>query len=119
MRESHAYGNADGDVHSDGNGNANRDGHSYCNSDIYSDSDSDSNGNRDGHSYGYGYGYSNGNRIAAGYTDATASSHAAATAVVLTDRLELARKPREFLDSIDVTGRSSVTDEPRAMAGIY
>jgi hypothetical protein len=44
----------------------------------------------------HGYGYSNGNRIAAGYTDATASSHAAAKAVVLTDRMELARKPREF-----------------------
>jgi hypothetical protein len=68
----HAYGNADGDGNIHANGDSDSNSHSHangdCDSDIYCD----------GYGYGHSDGYSNCDRIAAVYTDATASADAGA-----------------------------------------
>src|SRR3954464_15252458 len=95
----HAYGNANGyaHIHADSDCDGNR--HIHSNSDcdgnghIHADSDCDGNGhihadsdsNSDIYSnrYGHGNGYSYGKRIAAAYTDGTASSDPGAATVKL------------------------------------
>jgi hypothetical protein len=101
----HAYGNANGyaHIHADSDCDGNR--HIHSNSDcdgnghIHADSDRDGNGhihadsdsnsdiysNRYGHGNGngYSYSYSYGKRIAAAYTDGTASSDPGAATVKL------------------------------------
>jgi hypothetical protein len=112
MRQSYAYGESNSHIHangdSDGNG-AVANGDSYCNGycHIHSDGDGDghihANGDGYGHIHGdsdsYCYGDSNCDRIAAAYTDATATADAAAPTVRPVGCLlawELASEPREF-----------------------
>ncbi len=117
--------------------------HAYGNAHIHSDSDCDGDGN--GHSYSYSYAYADcdcygnchihansdgdilhsnrdsncdGDRIAAAFTDATASSDTAAPTVRPAGCSlvwELASEPREFPDSIVVTSpfvRWQTTSQP-------
>ena len=105
----HAYGNANGDAHihsdSDSDGNchihANGDSNSYAYTDSYTygDSNSYAYANSDCDSNCYGHGDSNCDRIAAAFTDATATADTAAPTVRPAGCSlvwELASEPREF-----------------------
>jgi len=97
----HAYGNAH--IHSDSDSDG--DGHIHANGDSNSYAYADSYTNGDSHSYAYtnsdryGYSHSNGKRIAAAFTDATATADTAAPTVRPAGCSlvwELASEPREF-----------------------
>ena len=105
----HAYGNANGDghIHSDGDcdGNGHIHADSNCHGNCYAYTDSNADCDSDIYCNGYGncdsdgYGDSNCDHIAAAFTDATASSDAAAPTVRPADcslAWELASEPREF-----------------------
>ena len=70
--DSSAYGNANGDGHSDGNGNIHSDGD--CNGNAYANTDSNSNGHSNVYCNGNGNGNGDSDRTATPYTDTTAST---------------------------------------------
>jgi hypothetical protein len=85
----HAYGNANGyaHIHSDSDCHGNRYIHSDCDCDcnghIHADSDTNSDIYSNRYRHGDGYSYSNGKRIAATFTDGTASSDTGTATVKL------------------------------------
>ena len=101
----HANGDAhihsDSDSDGDGHIHANGDSNSYAYADSYTNGDSHSYAytNGDSNSDRYGYSHSNGKRIAAAFTDATATADTAAPTVRPAGCSlvwELASEPREF-----------------------
>ena len=101
----HANGDAhihsDSDSDGDGHIHANGDSNSYAYADSYTNGDSNSYAYTygDSNSDRYGYSHSNGKRIAAAFTDATATADTAAPTVRPAGCSlvwELASEPREF-----------------------
>lgn len=96
MCKSNTYGNANGDVHSDGNSysdchvHAYRNGNSYCDSYSYSNS--------------HGYGNANCDRDAEVYTDAETAAHAGAASDSITLAGAIKTGTREITREFPVCG---------------